>query len=793
MKIKIEFHHIIIFIVSIIIISNQLVLIQYLSYQQWYNFASIVISLALFGFGISGLVVSKLKLITFEEINRAIHFLLIASGFYIPSSIFIEKFFVGSFDSFLIFFDLSETLKFFLIIFNYTVPFCLLATLIGLIFTISAKKIGTLYFFNLAGSGIGGIIAVYLLWQFDPQKIYLINGLIISILGVGFYLFYRKEKNIILQLINLFTMMLNVLSLLFTIENQPSQFKSLARIKNFPDTKTTFQQNSPYGKIEIVNSSLLRYSPGLSLNYTAEISPNDAIFINAELAGFIVKKDNKTNFNFLKNSTLNLPFVLNQIDKILILNSIGNIEIQRALINEVEEIFVTEKNPILFHTISSQINEEHISKLRFINEDPRIYLEKTNLSFDLILYPVIEPIGYSSGLYSVQEKYLFTVEAFQKIYDRLISNGYFTISCYIDNPVRTFLKLLNLITTIQNSDGTKIIKQQILAINNWNTITILVKKGEFSRQEISNAEKFALENQFDFIIHPYGKKLPNFNSVIDSQIYDLVDSVLSGKYEPLKNYAFNLFPSTDDKPYFLNFILPSKIKFYLDQMNLRNITYSELGFFLIWLAFIIGNLFSLILIILALREIRIHSEMMKFNLLVYFSFIGFAFMLMEISLIQKFTLVFSSDILAISFIISLLLVSSGIGSFVYQKFLSLDNHIPNLFVFIFILQIIFLFFSDEIARLLMKFSGLSKYLISGLIILPIGFCVGIPFPYGIRKFSAEEENAVPFAWAINGSFSVLGSVSSMIFLVNFGFKITFIISAVFYFLVGILIHRKRVK
>lgn len=793
MKVKIEFHHFIIFIASTIVISNQLVLIQYLSYQQWYNFASIVISLALFGFGISGLIVSKLKRKTLEEVNKAIHIILLASSFSIPVSIFMEKFFIGSFDSYLVFFDLSESLKFFLIIFNYSIPFCLLATLIGLIFTISAAKIGTLYFFNLTGSGIGGIIAVYLLWQFDPQKIYLINGLIISILGLGFYFVNRQEKNLFLQIINLLILVLNVLSLIIKIENHPSQFKSLARIKNFPDTKTILQQNSPYGKIEIVNSSLLRYSPGLSLSYTEEISPSDAIFINAELAGLIVQKKNNSNFNFLRSSTLNLPFAVQHIKKILVLNSIGNIEIQRALINEVEEIFVTEKNPLLFQIISSQINEEHKCKLRFINEDPRVYLEKSNVKFDLIFYPVIEPVGYSAGLYSVQEKYLFTKEAFQKVYERLNSNGYFAISCYIDNPLKTFLKLLNLITTIQNSDKSKINKQQIIAIHNWNTITILVKKGEFSRTEIFDAEKFALKNQFDFLIHPYRNGSQKFNLVIDPQTYYLIDYTLNGKYELLKNYAFNLFPSIDDKPYFSNFILPSKIKIYLDQMNLRNITYSELGFFLIWLALVMGIVFSLVLIILALKGIKINSKVMKLNLLIYFSTIGFAFMLMEISLIQKFTLVFSSDILSISFIISLLLVSSGIGSYISQKFLGFDNRIQKLFVLIFIIQIIFLVFSNEITSLLMEFSGNSKYLISGLIIFPIGFLVGIPFPIGIRKFSIEDENAVPFAWAINGSFSVLGSVSAMIFLINFGFKITFFISAFLYLLVGIFIHRKIIR
>ncbi|MGB9665094.1 MAG: hypothetical protein ACPL25_09285 [Ignavibacteria bacterium] len=791
MKLKINKFSILIFVCSIAVISNQIVLIQYFSYQQWYNFASIIISLALFGFGVSGLIVSNLARGTVEETSKTISLILLISGVYIPLSIFIDKFLIGSFDSYLVFFDLFETLKFFLIVFNYAIPFCLLANLIGLLFTVSSEKIGHLYFFNLFGSGVGGIIAVYLLWIFEPQKIYLINGFIISILGMFFNFSNFKRKSLLSRLLNFLIVIIIFFSLFVPIKNLPSQFKSLSRVKNLPDAKTIFQRNSPYGRIETINSSLLRYSPGLSLNFTQQINPVDAIFVNGELAGFFILQNVNSNFNYLKNSTLNLPFIFKHINRILILNPSGNIEVQRVLINDVDEIFITEKNPVLFKLISSKIGEEEKNRIKLINEDPRIYIENSNLKFDLIFYPVVEPVGYSAGLYSVQEKFLFTKEAFQKIYDRLNENGYFSISCYIDNPVKTFLKLLNMVMEIQKSDGSRLVKQQIIAINNWNVITIVIKKGEFNRTEVLDAEKFSSENQFDFVIHPYKKTTITFNSIIDPQIFKLIEDLKNGQKESLKDYAFNLSPSTDDKPYFSNFIIPKKFKFYLEQMSLRNLTYSEIGYFLIWLALSVGIFFSLILILLVFQTIRINSNKLKFKLLIYFSIIGFSFMLIEISFIQKFTLIFSNDIFSISFILSFLLISSGIGSYISSKNLRYENRYHLVFVLIFLMQILFLVFSNEFVNHTLKFSSFYKYFFSGMIIFPIGLLMGIPFPFGIRQFSTLDENAVPFAWAINGGFSVLGSVSSMILLVNFGFQITFLIAALFYLLLGLFIALKK--
>jgi spermidine synthase len=791
MKIKINSHQIILFIISGIVISNQLALIQYFAYQQWYNFASVVISLALFGFGVSGLIISKIKKETLDEADETIQKILITYGLYVPISILIEKYLIGSFDSYLVFFDVSETIKFFLVIFNYSIPFCFIAILIGLIFTISSEKIGTLYFFNLIGSGIGGILVVYLLWLFEPHKIYISTGLIISLIGLIFYLATCEQRISLRITFNLIVIVLNFVLIFAPFENIPSQFKSLSRIKNFPDARIVREQFSPYGKVEIVSSSLLRYSPGLTLNFTGVVPQGEAIFLNAELAGFKISESSNYDYDFLKKSTLYLPFLLKQSNNALILNPSGGVEIYRAVISDVNEIYVNEKNPILFNLISSEFARNEKEKIKLINEDPRIFLEKFNSKFDLIYHPVIEPVGYSSGLYSVQEKFLFTQEAFQKIYNALNEDGYFSISCYIDNPVKTFLKLLNTLTEIRDSKGTKVRPEQILAINNWNVITIMLKKGTFNEDEISKAEKFCNENQFDILIHPIENRMVRFNSVIEAQIFNLIDAILNGKREELGNYVFNLSQSTDDKPYFSNFIIPTRFKFYLEQISLRNLTYSEVGYFLIWLAFLVLLLFSTVLIFLAFSLIKIDTKKLKLNLLVYFSTIGLAFMFIELSLIQKFTLIFSNDVFAISFIISLLLISSGTGSYFSQRIFDFMKRFQLFFVLIIFTNLIFLIFSYQIVVWLMNWNGFLKYLFAGLIIFPLGFFIGIPFPYGIRRLCSQDKNAVPFAWAINGGFSVLGSVASIILLVNFGFNFSFLMAITLYFFLGIFIYFQK--
>jgi hypothetical protein len=70
-----------------------------------------------------------------------------------------------------------------------------------------------------------------------------------------------------------------------------------------------------------------------------------------------------------------------------------------------------------------------------------------------------------------------------------------------------------------------------------------------------------------------------------------------------------------------------------------------------------------------------------------------------------------------------------------------------------------------------------KLLISGAVLAPLGFLMGMPFPSGLRLVEAVE-----WAWALNAAASVLGSVLAMIIAIHFGLTITLACAALAYLL-----------
>jgi hypothetical protein len=181
--------------------------------------------------------------------------------------------------------------------------------------------------------------------------------------------------------------------------------------------------------------------------------------------------------------------------------------------------------------------------------------------------------------------------------------------------------------------------------------------------------------------------------------------------------------------------------------------------------------------------------------LIYFIAVGLGYILVEIAFIQRFVLFLGHPTYALTVVIFLMLLSSGLGSLASRKWLGskLSASIPLILIIVAILIYVFV-----LPALLNAFVGLSlivKLLISGTLLVPLGFAMGMPFPTGLRalasitapEFPANEnseakQSAVEWAWAMNAASSVLGSVLAMVIAIQFGLNVTLACGAVAYLL-----------
>jgi len=69
----------------------------------------------------------------------------------------------------------------------------------------------------------------------------------------------------------------------------------------------------------------------------------------------------------------------------------------------------------------------------------------------------------------------------------------------------------------------------------------------------------------------------------------------------------------------------------------------------------------------------------------------------------------------------------------------------------------------------------------------------MPFPLGILTIKDEENGAVGWAWGVNGLFTVIGGIMSVVLSIIFGFKITLIIALLIYCLAFAMMGQLRKK
>jgi hypothetical protein len=744
-----------------------------------------IISIALLGFGAAGTFISLFRNPLLKNIASLLPVFMILSGLLMALSVSVSQSELFRFDSYKLFFDFSNVWQLVLSYLVFFLPFFFGALSIGLIFVKYVKNIGTLYFANMFGSGIGGLAAVMIMWFLMPEKLPALISFLACFAGL---LIVPQKLRSGFSIIISFVIAALVYLYINPGELHLSEYKPLSKTLNLPDSKIVRKKSSPYGLIDVVQSSHIRYAPGLSIKFPGTISLNNAVFNNGNLYGVLVPLG-KDSINYFKHTTEYFPYLITKREDVLILGSGTGRLITSAIQSNASTITAVEQNKAVTKLLMKELGGEVDSvfnrkEVILQNISPRTFLLKTSFKFDLISLPVIGAFGGSSGLFSLQEQYDLTKEAFNEMLGRLNNDGVISVSTWMDYPYRKPLKILSTIAEMLYDRGIKNADEFIAAIKNWNTITFAIKRTPFKEEEIKIIREFCNKMNFDPVILPGIKadEREKYNKLQDKSIYSSLDRILASPEEREKlysEYPFNIKPAVDDKPYFSQFLKWKSISQLSEFFGNQSVPFFEVGYILLYLTFIQIVIFALILIILPLVKIGLKGGRKSWAL-VYFSGLGTGYMFIEIIFIQRFTLYFGNVIYAAAAVVSLMLISSGFGSLVSQKLQAKSNRLVGIIFIIIISLIIYAIFLSSLLKTTIVFTLPIKIIFTTLLIAPPTFFMGMPFPLGLRLLSERNDSQIPWAWGINGLFSVISVVLATIIAIELGFIWVMICAAAAY-------------
>lgn len=241
----------------------------------------------------------------------------------------------------------------------------------------------------------------------------------------------------------------------------------------------------------------------------------------------------------------------------------------------------------------------------------------------------------------------------------------------------------------------------------------------------------------------------------------------------LASYPYILSPATDDAPFFFNYYRYGQL--FSRPTDLGNIYWPDypVGHLVLIASLLQITLLAAVLIFAPLRVLWREgiATPNAGRVFLYFAALGVGFMFLEIALMQKMVLFLGHPTYAVSVVLSTLLAAAGTGALISGKIPAVSARV--LMALAAAIVVVDLAAVYSMSSLLPDAIGTTfslRVLIAVAMLAPVGLILGMPFPLGIRILDEEAPQLVPWAWAINGFFSVFASVSCIVLAMSIGFS-----------------------
>src|SRR5207302_7919967 len=241
----------------------------------------------------------------------------------------------------------------------------------------------------------------------------------------------------------------------------------------------------------------------------------------------------------------------------------------------------------------------------------------------------------------------------------------------------------------------------------------------------------------DLILGPPG--LPEYHPSSDS-FADLIQ--LNDPRTFAERYPYEVSPVTDNAPFFF-FTLRMRQLLHADTLEQGIDWKVNLGVAVLGTVMIISLLAVLAFLLIPLA-VRARSKPQQPLQLFYFIAVGLGYIFVEIAFIQRFVLFLGHPTYALTVVIFLMLLSSGAGSLASRKWLSDPARIRLPLVLIAAIVVVYVVFLPKLLIALVGLPFIAKLAVSGTLLGPLGFAMGMPFPTGLRWLaSRSSEDAAP--------------------------------------------------
>ena len=757
-------------IISAAVVSFEIISTRISSVIFVQNYAFIILSLAILGLGSGGIY-------SFYKINREKESTKNPKVFSL--FIFLSGASLIFFITLVILLSITNPFVYFFLLF---IPFFFAGIVYAEFFKDYAGAGFTIYASDLIGAALGSILSIYIFSLLNAANAVFFLALVLFITSVNFFIDKKKKQKLLY--ISLFC--LTIILIVFG----KNDFLGKIPIGNFPEKDFYHAYNDQNVEPNIIDSRWSINGRSDLVDYNNQ-SVVKQLFIDGSAGTQMYKFNGNINNHdkildgLLLHHSTTIPFLfLNKEEKksMLVIGPGGGKEILTGILEGVQNITGVEVNPDFVHIVKKYSSFNGGIYTNFPNvkieiAEGRHFIKSSRRHYNIILLalPSTEQLQNIDGIAS-NENFLLTVEAIKDYLKILNSDGQLIFT------VHNRWELVRLIVTtlyafkengIDNSNALN----HLMILGSEYAPTIVIKKSAYTVNEIKAIKNIEKTLPPDL---PHVTYYPYTNNPVNQEVENILIKALKEGRGSLEEFiaknSSDISPVRDDSPYFykVNKGIPG---------DFRNLL-------------IAASAVAVLSVLIPFMNIRSKPKKNKKNkvkenvvlpLFVFIS-IGTGFMILEISLFQKFILYLGSPTIALSILLGSLLVGMGIGSFFGGRIYSNDflKRLKSISGLIVITGSLTFFICPLILNELLVYGLALRAVASFALLLPFGFLLGIPFPTGIQMLKQSNlVKYIPWMYGVNGIFTVVGSVSAVILSMIFGFTLSFFAGLSMYLIIFI--------
>ncbi len=504
------------------IIALQIAIMRIFQVGSWAHFGSLVVSLAMLGFGLTSAVMCVAKG-WFERHWRVVSAAaLFAFGpLAVASNLTAQQI---PFNAIFLVSDPNQKWRLFANFLLYLLPFLAGATFLGTVFLRAKTGFNRVYFADLAGSGLCGLVFLAAMYVFWPQDLIVAP---LALWGIGSLLWFAGtgvgpgglRTGLVFALVAGLTVAAHFAAppLLGLTKLAVSDYKGVSYARHFPDNRRVYVRDTPFGFIEVYASSFLHFAPGLSDNaaFNLKTMPGaDAylgLYVDGDGPAGIIRDLPQAETDYFRYLPMIYPFVIKQQPSTFVVQFGGGLSTAVALHNS-RHVTVAESNPAVLAAFRTDPTLKAFTgdilrkpNLDAVDYEGRLYLANTQNRYDVIDLSLADSAGLSSpGGFPIVEKFAYTRESMENYMRALAPGGVLSVTMWNkEEPPKSVLKLYSTMAAAGRAhDGVTLGRSFFVASSYLSSATVLYKSGGFSDGEIAALREHTRKMSFDEIYYP---------------------------------------------------------------------------------------------------------------------------------------------------------------------------------------------------------------------------------------------------------------------------------------------------